>query len=161
LTCFLTRRRLGAYLDGALDDRDQRAAGAHVESCDRCRREIADLRHLQARLRQVLAAAPPADWSGFWEGVARGIERERRVPRPRAWPVPSLASLRRHRLATGGALAALLVVSVTAWQFLGTPEPQEAGVVVRSARTELPNRSVMVYSSPEQDLAVVWVLDEE
>jgi hypothetical protein len=37
----------------------------------------------------------------------------------------------------------------------------EGAVVVRSARTEAPGGSVMVYSPPEQDLAVIWVFGLE
>jgi len=48
------------------------------------------------------------------------------------------------------------------WQWAPSgPRPSEAGVMVTSARTEDPRGTVMVYSTPEQDVAVVWVFGLE
>lgn len=63
----------------------------------------------------------------------------------------------RPRLAFGGALAGVLLVSLTLWQAFYAPTVPEATVIVSSARTEIPDGAVMVYSPPEKDLAVVWV----
>jgi hypothetical protein len=105
-------------------------------------------------MRRTLTPGEP-DWTGFWQGVVRGIE-DRRDARPvrverswwqRAW---------RPRWALGGALAAALLMSIGVWQW--TPGPQlDAGVLVTSATTDDPRGTVMVYSTPEQDVAVVWV----
>ena len=64
----------------------------------------------------------------------------------------------------GSALAAALLVTLGLWQSTPTgPSPSQAGVMVTSARTEDPRGTVMVYSTPEQDVAVVWVfgLDQD
>jgi hypothetical protein len=97
-------------------------------------------------MRSTLTAVEP-DWTGFWPGVVRGIE-DRRDARParveRSW-------------ALGGALAAALLVSVGVWQWTPGPPTADAGVLVTSATTDDPRGTVMVYSTPEQDVAVVWV----
>jgi hypothetical protein len=95
------------------------------------------------------------DWTGFWPGVVRGIEDRRNAlpaPAPRHW----WQSVGRPRWALAGALAALLM-SLGVWQWTPSPHLPDAGVLVTSASTEDPRGTVMVYSTPEQDVAVVWV----
>jgi hypothetical protein len=107
----------------------------------------------------VIPAEP--DWTGFWQGVVRGIEDRREVrpvPERRRW----WQSDWRPRWALGGAMAAM-VMAVGVWMFAPGPRPSEAGVVVTSASTEAPGGTVLVYSTKEQDVAVVWVfgLDDD
>jgi anti-sigma factor RsiW len=154
LTCYRTRRRLGAWLDGALDEETTRATAAHVATCVVCQREAADLRRLHALVSRAGAVGEP-DWTGFWPGVVRGIQDRRTPARARStwrsW---------RPQLAVG-ALAAMLLISLGLWQLAphGTPtSPLEAGVLVSSASTGDPRATVMVYGPPERDVAVVWVL---
>jgi hypothetical protein len=105
-------------------------------------------------MRRTLTPAEP-DWTGFWQGVVRGIEdrREARpVPARRAW----WQWARGPRWALGGVLAAALLTTIGVWQW--TPGSRlDAGVVVTSATTDDPRGTVMVYSTAEQDVAVVWV----
>ena len=158
LTCYRTRRRIGAYLDGALDQETARSTGAHVASCGGCQREAGELRRLRGLLQGALTPAEP-DWTGFWQGVVRGIEdrREARpVPVSRRW----WQTAWRPRWALGGAFAALLI-AVGVWQWAPGARPSEAGVLVTSASTEDPRGTVMVYSTKEQDVAVVWVFGLE
>jgi hypothetical protein len=57
-----------------------------------------------------------------------------------------------------------MLVTLGVWQWTPTsPTSTQAGVMVTSARTEDPRGTVMVYSTPEQDVAVVWVfgLDQD
>lgn len=158
LTCYLTRRRLDAYLDGALDPGAARSASAHLETCERCRQEADHLRKLRGMLRGHLTPAEP-DWTGFWQGVVRGIEDGRILkPVPVKRPWWQLSTAWRPRWALGGALAAALLMSVGVWEWMpGGPVLSDAGVLVTSASTEDPSGTVMVYSTPEQDVAVVWV----
>jgi hypothetical protein len=62
------------------------------------------------------------------------------------------------RWAYGGALAAALLVSLTVWQLMPTALAPDMPVIVRSADSGDPHATVMVYSTPERDLTVVWVL---
>ena len=161
LTCYLTRRRIGAYLDEALDPQTSRSTAAHLATCARCQREAEEFRRLHSLLRRNLAPAEP-DWTGFWQGVVRGIEDQRAArpaPARRRWWQQAWGP----RWAVGSALAAALLVSLGVWQWTPGPAPAQAGVMVTSAKTEDPRGTVMVYSTPEQDVAVVWVfgLDQD
>jgi anti-sigma factor RsiW len=157
LTCYRTRRRIGGYLDGALDPETARSTAAHLASCGRCQGEAGELRRLRGLLQGTVSAAEP-DWTGFWQGVVRGIEDQRHArPAPARRPWWQLAG--RPRWALGGALAAVLM-SLGVWQWAPGPHLAplaDAGVLVTSASTEDPRGTVMVYSTPEQDVAVVWV----
>jgi anti-sigma factor RsiW len=161
LTCYRTRRRIGALLDGALDPGTARSTAAHVAACAGCRREADGLRRLRSLLQRNLAPASP-DWTGFWQGIVRGIEDQRHA-RPASAPRPWWQLAWRPRLALGSALAAALLITLGVWQAMPPgPRPSaEAGVMVTSARTDDPHGTVMVYSNPEQDVAVVWVFGLE
>jgi len=128
LSHYLNRRRLGAYLDGALDEETARSTAAHLATCGVCQREAEGLRRLRLLLQRDSAVADP-DWTGFWG----------------------------PQWALGGALAAALLLSIGVWQFVPSGSPQD-GVIVRSASTGDPRATVMVYGPPERDVAVVWVL---
>ena len=157
LTCYRARRRLGAYLDGALDDADARWIERHVAGCTSCQGEVGQLRRVKALVAEV-AAVPDPDWAGFFPGIVRGIEDDRR----RVAPVPT----RRVRLAwpqwaMGGAALASVALAFVLWQGGRVPAVAEAAVLVNGANTEHPGATVMVYSSPEKDLAVVWLFDDD
>jgi anti-sigma factor RsiW len=155
---YLTRRRIGAYLDGALTERAARATEAHLAVCATCQREADALRRLRAALRRSLVPRDP-DWTGFWQGVVRGVE-ERRLG-PAASPVPRRRIIARWQWAFGGALAAALVLSLTLWQGIRAPTLTEAPVVVNAASTGQPDGTVMVYSTADKSVTVVWVFEAD
>lgn len=156
---FRARVLLSAYLDAALDPGSTELVASHLPRCPRCRAELEQLRRLRALLRAQADVPAARDWTGFWAGVVRGIEAHRGTAvAPEVSRRPRLSRL---RLAFGGALAAAAVAAVTLWQVLSPSPVPEALVVVRSARTELPGGALMVYAPPEQDLAVVWVFQED
>ena len=157
LTCYRVRRRLGAYLDGALPAGEARWTEQHVTACASCQHEVGQIRRVKTLVARA-SAVPEPDWTGFWPGIVRGIEDERRrvVPAPRQpawrlWP----------QWAMGGAAVATLALSLVVWQGARGPLPAEAGVLVNSANTEHPGGSVMVYTPPDQNMAVVWVFDTD
>ena len=157
LTCYRTRRNIGAYLDGALGGRESDVTAAHLATCRSCHAELDTLRRLSAMLRRGVPSPASPEWTGFWEGVRRGIEDGRGEV---------LATLRadwwrRPRLVVGTAVALAVVASVVLWR-----APREslaplaaAAISVSSADTDHPRGTVMIYSPPEKDLAVVWVFD--
>lgn len=185
LTCFRTRRRIGAYLDGALEADAAASAARHLAECASCRREAEGLQRTKALLQRALSPetvpAPP-DWTAFWPGILRGIEAGRRVPAAKPH-----AGWRRARWALGGALVAALVIGATLsqWQAQRQEQTQTAAppvlekpvlvsttagenpvplgttvedpVLISSADTEHPDGSVMIYHTPERDMSVVWV----
>ena len=73
LGCYFKRRRIGAYLDGALPGRQARAIAAHLDGCVDCRDAAGTLGRLRELVRSSVVAAEP-DWAGFWPGIIRGIE---------------------------------------------------------------------------------------
>jgi len=158
LTCLRTRRRIGAYLDEALDERTAQSTARHLSGCSTCQGEEEKLRRMRALLQRSMvprASRAEPDWTGFWPGVVRGIEdaRHRDAPAsatPRWWWRP--------RLTLGGALAAAVLVSLTLWQTMSGPLAPDAPIIVSSAHTEDPRGTVMVYSTNEKDVTVVWVL---
>src|SRR5207253_3985146 len=78
LTCYRTRKRIGAYLDGALEGPRAESAARHLAACTACQREADGLRKIRAMLQQALGPAgrvPEPDWTGFWPGIVRGIEQ--------------------------------------------------------------------------------------
>ena len=156
LTCYRTRRRIGAYLDDALGDRASSKASAHIAGGPRCHAELTSLRRLGAMLRETSPSAGLPDWTGFWEGVRRGIEAPRVEVRARPRRL-------RPRLVAGTAAALAVGASVIFWQIPRTllTSPASAAVTVSSADTHRPGSTVMIYSPPERDLAVVWVFAED
>ena len=106
-------------------------------------------------LRQSVPSPVLPDWTGFWEGIRRGIERPRLAVRSRPrW---------RPRLVAAATAAVALGVSVVLWQAprsLFTPQAA-AAISVSSADTDHPGGTVMIYSPPEKDLAVVWLFAED
>jgi len=162
LSCLLTRRRIGAYLDGALEDGSAKSVATHLSGCTRCQGEADNIRRIRALLHRTLSLgqnrAEPGDWSGFWPGVVRGIEDAKHRGAPAPVPVPR-SWWWRPRLTLGGALVAAVLASVTLWQLTSGPLAPEAPIFVSSAHTDDPRGTVVVYSPHEQqDVAVVWVL---
>jgi anti-sigma factor RsiW len=154
LTCYRARKRLGAYLDGALGEQDARWTERHLATCSACRAEVDQLRRVTALVVEA-SSVPEPDWTGFFPGIVRGIEDEERAPAPAAsqrgwrwWP----------QWAMGGAAVVTAGLVLVLWQGGSVPDPAEASVRVTAADTEDPGVTVMVYSSAEKDLAVVWLL---
>jgi len=158
LSCYRARKRLGAWLDGALSAADARWTERHAAGCARCGAEVAELRRIKSLVAEA-ASVPEPDWTGFFPGIVRGIQDER----------PSPAGLAPHRggwgfsprWAMGGAAMAAVALALVLWQGGQGVAPAEASVLVNSAESENPAATVMVYTPPSKDLAVVWVFDDD
>ena len=153
LTCYRARKRLGAYVDGGLEADDARWTARHLTACATCQAEVDELRRIKALVAEA-SAVPEPDWTGFFPGIVRGIQDEQRAAEPAVrrswgwWP----------RWAMGGAAVATAGLALVLWHGGRVPLPAEASVRVTDAETEDPGATVMVYSSAEKDLAVVWLL---
>jgi anti-sigma factor RsiW len=150
LGCYFRRRRIGAYLDGALPEPQARAYAAHLDGCAGCRDAARTQDRLRELVRSSVVAAEP-DWAGFWPGIIRGIEAG---TDPRARPRPARI-LRYPRAAIAGAVGAALL-AVTVWQGDSPVSPVGAAAVA-VANTEHPDGNVMVYTPPGDDMTVIWV----
>jgi anti-sigma factor RsiW len=151
MICLLARRRLGAYVDGALDPGASRAVVHHLDGCPRCRLQIDTLRRMTALLRGSIPRVGEPDWTGFWPGIVRGVLDARGGP--------AIAPQRRwsRRWVFGGAAVAAVLSLAVAYERLPR-SPSEGSVLVTAADTQYPG-GTMVYHAPDT-VAVVWVFDE-
>ncbi len=98
LNCPKVRESLSAWLDGELAPEMAAWVDRHLESCDSCLRELAQLEALE----QALAALPaPAAPSGLPEKVAARLQR----PRRHWWQSMALAASLILGIVLGGTLA--------------------------------------------------------
>jgi hypothetical protein len=104
---------------------------------------------------------PDPDWAGFWPAVSRRIAAEHPAPVRDAWWLPYWKPVWGHpRVALGGLAISALVAALVVWPSPQTTTPALAGTVqVQDVSTSDPNRSVMVYSNPDDDVTVIWVFN--
>lgn len=85
--------RLSDYLDDELPPAERSAVEAHLETCEECSAELAELRRVVYRARQLDDRLPQRD---LWAGIARqiGAAPVRAKPVPRRWSfsLPQLAA---------------------------------------------------------------------
>jgi anti-sigma factor RsiW len=158
--CLWIRSRLEPYADGALGPRLTRAIGAHLGHCPGCLARVEG--HLQLRTFVKSAALDPQepDWTGFWPGIQAGLRRGEPRPLRDPWWVPLWRPFWGHpRLALGGVMAAALAGVLSLWPGGDSQIPAAwAGpVVVQDVGTPDPDRTVMVYSTPDHALTVIWL----
>jgi anti-sigma factor RsiW len=144
--CHSIGHDLSAYLDGQLRPAAARQMEDHLQRCERCRAELADLRAVKA----LLVGAPrPQAPPGFWDAVHAGLRTRasqhatggyprQRVRRQlaagcrgtRCWGYPPVACRLWSRAPVMAAgLAALLLAAILPIQYL-QPEPARNGVTV-------------------------------
>jgi anti-sigma factor RsiW len=58
-SCVRIRKRLGAYLDGELNDRETGAVDTHVATCETCRATVEELRRLAPAMHAVKVPPVP------------------------------------------------------------------------------------------------------
>ncbi|HET8578684.1 MAG TPA: zf-HC2 domain-containing protein [Methylomirabilota bacterium] len=165
LACLWIRGRLERLMDGALGLRAARAAEAHLGRCEGCRAERDRLNRLHALLRESLTAPADPDWGRFWPGLRTRILREHPEPVREPWWLPLWKPFWGHpRLAVGGVMAAVFALTLSFWPGgdVAAPPAAWAGpVVVQDVATSDPQRGVMVYSSPDHDVTVIWVFNSD
>lgn len=190
ITCWLVRRRLGAYHDGELSPGGETRVTAHLARCLACAAEMEVLAGLEASLRMVVPDLSEADWDAFWPQVRARLARVppdlERIHSPRRlWGAASGSP----RFAIGTVLAATAVGALAVWGPWATaPEPPvQPGaaarvaapsgivpgltvappgrpvqqVVVQAVETTDPRSSAMVFAHPGSDDMVVWVFGLE
>lgn len=164
LGCFWNRLRLERYTDGTLGARVGRRVRAHLDGCPACRGEAERLSGIRALVHSALPHPAEPDWAGFWPAVrvriAEGGSRPIRDP----WWLPLWKPVWGHpRLAFGGIMAGALALAFALWPGgeRQVPVAWAGPVLVQDVATADPDQSVMVYSSPEHDLTVIWVFSPD
>ncbi len=137
LKCPEVQDHLSAWLDGELAPEVQAEVAEHLESCDACLRELAQLEALEQSLAALPAPAPPP---GLAEKVVARLKRPRRW-----WQNLALAASLVVGIALGGALARDFY-----------PAPQETGLGTEVASLEafhdFPQGSMgLIFASYQED----------
>lgn len=161
LGCLWSRPRLERLVDGSPDARPGRLAVSHVARCADCRAQVEELQRLRALVREAEAPVPEPDWSAFWPAVSRRIAAEHPKPVRDAWWLPYWKPVWGHpRVALSALAISTLVAFLVLWPSAETTTPALAGPVqVEEVSTTDPNRSVMVYSNPDDDVTVIWMFN--
>ena len=163
--CFRARRRLGAFLDDALPEGRSEAIVSHLSSCEGCRGEATRLKRLRSLLRATLRPGPEPDWSGFWPAIRERLlaETPRPVGREPWWRLGWRPVWSHPRLTVGGALAGLLLLTAALWQsdVWRSGHAMSPWMIVSSVETVQPNSSVMVFSSHDSEMTMIWVFGLE
>jgi hypothetical protein len=160
--CLWHRSRIEPYADETLGGGEAAAVARHLDRCSNCRKAVEGQRRLRVLLRSGCSVASPSDWSGFWPTVRRRILAE--VPRPpirESWWVPIWKPVWGHPRMAVVSTMALVTALALVFQPIGPrtlPEVEATPILVQDATTADPDASVMVYSSPDNDVTVIWLL---
>ena len=158
LGCLWSRPRLERLVDGALGPRAGRVTASHVARCPRCGGVVEQLTRLRLIIRSSGSDAADPDWAGFWPAIRVRIASEALRPARESWWLPFWKPVWGHpRVALGSLMVSTLVVALVLWP--STQAMLAAPVVVQDVSAADPERSVMVYSSPDDDVTVIWVFN--
>lgn len=86
---------LAGYVDGTSSAQDRAVVDAHLSTCDRCRREVAEARVAVAALGRLPEASSPSDLGAKAMaelGTGGGVRRSTSAPRWQRWVVPAAAA---------------------------------------------------------------------
>jgi len=168
--CAAVRARLGPYLDGQVRGAKRQSVEAHVDSCGNCSAELQRLRTLRDELRRGMAVSiSHQDAEQFWEKVERRIEGAKSTQQGIADWVREAFQLY-PKFVWGSAAALGVVVAFVAGDLLLRPTirpPATLAPMNGAPRTVIesveggPNSSVFLLSTPDQQLKIIWVLEQE
>lgn len=168
--CPTVLARLDAYVDGELREAERHQVEAHLTSCRRCSDELGRLRAIRHHVRQSLVVSLPGpDARRFWDEVERKIEGAK--PRP-WWGLDRVRELFWFYPKLTWASAAVLGTTVllfTADLLLRPSFPPPTPLVPTDAQPKTvvesveggPNSSVVLFSTPDQQLKIIWVLERK
>ena len=158
LACLWNRPRLERLVDGALGPRAGRAVTSHAARCPRCGGEVAQLNRLRLLVRSAAPEVAEPEWAGFWPAVRVRIASEAPQRVRESWWLPVWKPVWGHpRVALASVMVSSLALGLVLWP--STPVTLAAPVVVQEVSSADPDRSVMVYSSPDDDVTVIWVFN--
>ncbi len=168
--CPTVLARLGAYVDGELQQARRQRVEAHVGSCQSCSAELDRLQRLRDQLHRNLAVSLSGqDADRFWEHVERKIQEAKA---PRWWTLDRVRELfwfypklKWASVAVLGTTVLLLTADLVLRPAILPPTPlgpssERLHTVVESVEGG-PNSSVVLFSSPDQQLKIIWVLERK
>jgi hypothetical protein len=164
LGCLFYRSRLERYADAALSARQADSIGAHLEGCEGCRNQLDGELRLKELVQSAVVQPPDPDWTAFWPGIQARMARQAPPPVRDPWWVPFWKPFWGHpRLALGSAMVAALALFLVLRPLDNGQMASVAAapLVVQDVSTPDPNRAVMVYSTADSALTVIWLLESE
>ncbi len=168
--CATVRQQLSAYVDGELQEARRLRLEAHLGSCQGCSAELQRLRTLSNYLnRSLVISLPEHDARRFWDHVERKIEGAKA---PRWWTLDRVRELFRFYPKIGWASAAVLGTTILLFAAdlvlrPSMPPPTPLAPTEAPSRTVVesveggPNSSVMLFSTPDQQLKIIWVVEQK
>jgi hypothetical protein len=119
---------------------------------------VAQLTRIRLLVRRAAPDVADPEWAGFWPAVRERIASEAPQPVRESWWLPFWKPVWGHpRVAMGSLVVSSLALSLVLWP--SAPVTLAPPVVVQDVSSADPNRSVMVYSSPDDDVTVIWIFN--
>jgi anti-sigma factor RsiW len=156
-------------MDGELKQSKRRQLEDHLGSCRRCSDELERLREVREHVRlNLVASLPEEDSRRFWENVERRIDGVR----PRRWwkleKIQELFWFHPKLTWTSAAVLGTTVLLFAADVLFrpALPPPTPLGPTATAPKTVIesveggPNSSVILFSTPDQQLQIIWVLEQ-
>jgi hypothetical protein len=119
---------------------------------------VEQLRRIRLLVRSAAPDVADPEWAGFWPAVRVRIASEAPRPVRESWWLPYWKPVWGHpRVALGSLMVSSLALGLMLWP--GAPVTLAAPVTVQEVSSADPDRSVMVYSSPDDGVTVIWVFN--
>ncbi len=169
----VTGERLGAFVDGELEEVEADAVRLHLAACPACRTDAGLLGRTGVLLRQAVAAEPAPDPEAVWRAVRARIQAETPadVPARRRFTPPAWLAWPRSLVWTAAALVLIAGLTLLQTRELVTPAPGPPALPLPSLAAGPPavvealegggGATVMLYAHPESPVPVIWVFEGE
>ncbi len=85
LKCWVIGELIGQYMEDQLSDKDNKIVLNHIQSCNRCKKELQEMKELKKIL--ITASVLPCKPDAFWEEIENNIIREISNEMPLTYPI--------------------------------------------------------------------------
>ncbi|MGH7407026.1 MAG: anti-sigma factor [Candidatus Methylomirabilales bacterium] len=169
----VTGERLGAFVDGELEEAEADAVRLHLAACPACRTDAGLLGRAGVLLREAVAAEPAPDPEAVWRAVRARIQAEMPVgvPARRRFTPPAWLAWPRSLVWTAAALVLIAGLTLLQTREWVTPAPGPPSLPSPSLAAGPPTvvetleggggATVMLYAPPESPVPVIWVFEGE
>jgi anti-sigma factor RsiW len=169
----VTGERLGAFVDGELEEAEADAVRLHLAACPACQTDAGFLGRAGVLLREAVAAEPTPDPEAIWRAVRARIQAETPVGVPvrRRRTLPAWLALPRSLVWTAAALVLIAGLTLLQTREWVTPAPGPPALPLPSLAAGPPavvetlegggGATVMLYAPPESPVPVIWVFERE